>query len=104
VGPVFFHPAPALASDIPLVLRALERRRANLYTFFTRRFLILRKAIGYQQQHAGAIACRRYQVMLMRILCARRNMDILYIGLIVVFVALSIVLVHGCEKLKRKPQ
>jgi hypothetical protein len=31
-------------------------------------------------------------------------MDILYIGLIVVFVALSIVLVHGCEKLKRRPQ
>jgi hypothetical protein len=31
-------------------------------------------------------------------------MDVLYIGLIVVFVALSIALVHGCEKLKRKPQ
>jgi hypothetical protein len=31
-------------------------------------------------------------------------MDILYIGLIVVFVALSIALVHGCEKLMGRPR
>ena len=31
-------------------------------------------------------------------------MDVLYVGLIIVFVALSNALVHGCEKLKRKPQ
>ncbi len=31
-------------------------------------------------------------------------MDVLYIGLVVVFMALSIALVHGCERLKRKPQ
>ena len=31
-------------------------------------------------------------------------MDVLYVGLIVVFVALSIAFAHGCEKLKRKPQ
>ncbi len=31
-------------------------------------------------------------------------MDILYIGLVFFFVALSVALVHGCEKLKRKPQ
>jgi hypothetical protein len=31
-------------------------------------------------------------------------MDVLYIGLIVVFVALSIGLVHGCDKLMRRPR
>ena len=31
-------------------------------------------------------------------------MDIVYIGLIVVFVVLSVALVHGCEKLQRKSQ
>jgi len=31
-------------------------------------------------------------------------MDVLYIGLMVVFVALSVALVHGCGKLGRKPQ
>ena len=31
-------------------------------------------------------------------------MDVLYVGLIAGFVALSIALVHGFEKLKRKPQ
>jgi hypothetical protein len=32
------------------------------------------------------------------------NMDILYIGLVVAFVALSIGLVHGFEKLMRRPK
>jgi len=32
------------------------------------------------------------------------NMDILYIGLIAAFLALSIGLVHGCEKLMRRPK
>ena len=32
------------------------------------------------------------------------NMDILYIGLAVAFVALSIGLVHGFEKLMRRPK
>ena len=31
-------------------------------------------------------------------------MDILYIGLVVAFVALSIALVHGCDKLMRRPR
>ena len=31
-------------------------------------------------------------------------MDVLYVGLFAGFVALSIALVQGCEKLKRKPQ
>lgn len=30
-------------------------------------------------------------------------MDILYIGLVVVFVALSIAFVHGCDKLMGRP-
>jgi hypothetical protein len=32
------------------------------------------------------------------------NMDILYIGLMAAFVALSIGLVHGCDKLMRRPR
>jgi hypothetical protein len=31
-------------------------------------------------------------------------MDILYIGLVAAFLALSIGLVHGCEKLMRRPK
>ncbi len=31
-------------------------------------------------------------------------MDVLYVGLVFAFVALSVALVHGCDKLKRKPQ
>jgi hypothetical protein len=31
-------------------------------------------------------------------------MDVLYIGLMVVSVALSVALVHGCEKLMRRPR
>lgn len=73
--------ARSIAAHIPLHLRLLERRTANLYTFFTRRFLPWPSQI-----------------------LSEANMDVLYIGLIVVFVALSIALVHGCEKLRRKPQ
>jgi len=32
------------------------------------------------------------------------NMDILYIGLMAAFVALSIGFVHGCDKLMRRPR
>ena len=31
-------------------------------------------------------------------------MDVLYVGLVFAFVALSVALVHGCDTLKRKPQ
>jgi hypothetical protein len=31
-------------------------------------------------------------------------MDILFVGLMVAFVALSVALVRGCDKLPRKPQ
>jgi hypothetical protein len=32
------------------------------------------------------------------------NMDILYIGLMAAFVALSVGLVYGCDKLMRRPK
>ena len=31
-------------------------------------------------------------------------MDVVYIGLVIAFVALSIGFVHGCEKLMRRPK
>ncbi|HVY06982.1 MAG TPA: potassium ABC transporter ATPase [Burkholderiales bacterium] len=31
-------------------------------------------------------------------------MDLLYVGLMILFVALSVVLVLGCDKLPRRPQ
>jgi K+-transporting ATPase KdpF subunit len=42
---------------IPLDLRLIEPGAANLYTFFTRRFLVLRKSIRYPAQQACAIFC-----------------------------------------------
>jgi hypothetical protein len=85
------------------ILRPFYRAAAILYAFFTRCNLIVPLAYprGKVDFHQLAISAPAW---IGPVQTARRStMDLLYIGLIAAFVAVSIALVYGFDKLKERP-